>query len=138
MQLKELRLALDQAGYPETSLQTAYRETTNQDIAASVIGYIRQADSGMPWSPIEQRVDRALHKILSSRSWTAPQRDWLKKLAEQTKANWSSIATRWTNPISFLNERAAGSRDLIEYSTAPCKRCSMNSMDPSGRRRPEH
>lgn len=86
-QLKELRLALDQAGYPETSLQTAYRETTNQDIAASVIGYIRQAALGDALVPYEQRVDRALQKILSSRPWTAPQRDWLKKLAEQTKAN---------------------------------------------------
>jgi len=36
-QLKELKLLLDQAGYTERHLQTAWRETTNQDIAASVI-----------------------------------------------------------------------------------------------------
>jgi type I restriction enzyme R subunit len=86
-QLKELRLALDQAGYPERSLQAAYRETTNQDIAAGVLGYIRQAAIGEALVPYEERVDRALQKIMASRSWTAPQRDWLKKLAEQTKAN---------------------------------------------------
>jgi type I restriction enzyme, R subunit len=86
-QLKELRLALDQAGFPESALQTAYRETTNQDIAASVIGYIRQAALGDALVPYEQRVDRALQKILSSRAWTAPQREWLRKLAEQTKVN---------------------------------------------------
>ena len=86
-QLKELRLALDQAGYPESSLQTAYRETTNQDIAAGVLGYIRQAALGDALVPYDQRVDQALQKIYASRKWSTPQRDWLKKLAEQTKAN---------------------------------------------------
>ena len=45
-QLKEIRLALDQAGYPESTLHTAYREATNQDIAAGILGYIRQAALG--------------------------------------------------------------------------------------------
>jgi type I restriction enzyme, R subunit len=86
-QLRELRMALDTAGFPETSLHTAYRETTNQDIAAGIIGYIRQAALGDALIPYEQRVDKALQKILGSRPWSAPQRDWLKKLSEQTKAN---------------------------------------------------
>jgi type I restriction enzyme, R subunit len=86
-QLRELRMALDTAGFPETSLHTAYRETTNQDIAAGIIGYIRQAALGDALIPYEQRVDKALQKILTSRQWSAPQRDWLKKLGEQTKAN---------------------------------------------------
>ncbi|MFM9102614.1 MAG: type I restriction-modification enzyme R subunit C-terminal domain-containing protein, partial [Cyanobium sp.] len=33
--LRELRLALDQRGYSETTLATAWRETTNQEMAAS-------------------------------------------------------------------------------------------------------
>ncbi len=86
-QLRELRMALDTAGFPETSLHTAYRETTNQDIAAGIIGYIRQAALGDALVPYEQRVDKALQKIFAARPWSAPQRDWLKKLAEQTKAN---------------------------------------------------
>jgi type I restriction enzyme R subunit len=86
-QLKELRLALDLAGYPESTLQTAYRQTTNQDIAASILGYIRQAALGDALVPYEQRVEQALQKIYASRSWSNPQRDWLKKIAEQTKAN---------------------------------------------------
>ena len=86
-QLRELRMALDTAGFPETALHTAYRETTNQDIAAGIIGYIRQAALGDALVPYEQRVDKALQKILTSRSWSSPQRDWLRKLAEQTKAN---------------------------------------------------
>jgi len=86
-QLKEVRLALDQAGYPESSLQIAYRETTNRDIAASVLGYIRQAALGDALVPYEQRVDQALQRIYALRKWSTPQREWLKKLAEQTKAN---------------------------------------------------
>jgi type I restriction enzyme R subunit len=86
-QLKELRMALDHAGYSESSLHTAYRETTNQDIAAGVIGYIRQAALGDALIPYEQRVEQALQKILGSQAWSSPQREWLKKLAEQTKVN---------------------------------------------------
>ncbi|MBK5915571.1 type I restriction-modification system endonuclease [Rhodocyclus purpureus] len=86
-QLKELMLELDQAGFSETGLDAAWRQMTNHDIAARIVGYIRKAaigDALMPWS---ERVDRALQGILASRSWTAPQRDWLKKIAAQTKAN---------------------------------------------------
>jgi len=86
-QLRELRLMLDNAGFPESSIESAFRETTNQDIAAGVIGYIRQAALGDALIPYEQRVDQALQKILASKSWSTPQREWLKRLAEQTKAN---------------------------------------------------
>ena len=32
-------------------------------------------------------VDRALQKTLAAKSWTTPQRQWLAKIAAQTKAN---------------------------------------------------
>ncbi len=86
-QLRELRLALDEAGFSEANLTTAWRQMTNQEIAASIIGYIREATLGDPLIPFEQRVDKALQSILGTRAWTTPQRDWLKKLASQTKAN---------------------------------------------------
>jgi type I restriction enzyme R subunit len=84
-QLKELRLLLDAAGYSETKLQAAWRETTNEDIAASIIGFIRQAALGDALVSYEQRVDRALAKILASRAWTPPQRKWLEWIAKQLK-----------------------------------------------------
>lgn len=86
-QLRELRLALDTAGYPESSLAAAWRDKTNQEIAASILGYIRQAALGDALVPYETRVDRALAKTLALKSWSTPQRDWLKKIAEQTKSN---------------------------------------------------
>jgi type I restriction enzyme R subunit len=86
-QLRELALELDNAGFSETNLAAAWREMTNQEIAARIIGFIRQAAIGDPLVPYEQRVERALHQILASRAWTTPQRQWLHKLAAQTKAN---------------------------------------------------
>jgi type I restriction enzyme R subunit len=85
-QLKELRLLLAEAGYSETDLQVAWRETSNQDIAASIIGFIRRAALGDPLIPYSQRVDRAMEKILTSRSWTDLQRRWLERIGKQLRA----------------------------------------------------
>jgi type I restriction enzyme, R subunit len=84
-QLKEIRLLLDGAGYTEKTLQVAWREMTNEDIAASIIGFIRQAALGDALVSYEERVERALKKILASRSWTLPQRKWLERIGKQLK-----------------------------------------------------
>jgi type I restriction enzyme R subunit len=84
-QLKELRLLLDQAGYKETYLQEAWRHFTNQDIAASIIGFIRQAAIGDALVPYSQRVDKAINKILAAQNWTTPQRKWLERIGKQLK-----------------------------------------------------
>ncbi len=86
-QLRELVLELDKAGFTETNLAIAWREITNQDIAARIIGFIRQAAIGDTLIPYNERVDHALQHILVSKPWTTPQRNWLKRIAEQTKAN---------------------------------------------------
>jgi type I restriction enzyme, R subunit len=86
-QLRELALELDRAGFTEANLATAWREMTNQDIAARIVGYIRQAAIGDALIPYEQRVDQALAKVLGSRRWSTPQRQWLQRIAAQTKAN---------------------------------------------------
>jgi type I restriction enzyme R subunit len=86
-QLRQLLLELDKAGFSEASLSAAWREMTNQEIAARIIGYIRQAALGDPLVPFDQRVDRALQSMLAMRAWTTPQRQWLQRIASQTKAN---------------------------------------------------
>lgn len=85
-QLKELRILLDNAGYSETQLRSAWRDSTNEDIAASIIGFIRQAALGDALIPYNDRVDRALKKILASQNWTPPQRKWLERIGKQLKA----------------------------------------------------
>ena len=86
-QLKELLFELDRAGFSETRLASAWRALTNQEMAARIVGYIRQASTGEKLVPYSERVDHALQKMLASRPWTNPQREWLRKIAAQTKAN---------------------------------------------------
>src|SRR5262249_1560312 len=71
--LRELKLALDNAGYSEATIQTAWRQITNQDVAASIIGFIRQAALGDPLVPYVDRVDRAVKAILAKHAFTDPQ-----------------------------------------------------------------
>jgi type I restriction enzyme R subunit len=87
-QLKSLRLALDLEGFTEVNLQTAWRETTNEDIAASIIGFIRNAALGDALIPYSDRVDAAIKKILASRAWTRPQRTWLERIGKQLKIEY--------------------------------------------------
>lgn len=82
-QLKEVRLLLDGAGYSEARLKAAWRNHSNQDIAAGVIAYIRQAALGEALLPFDQRVAQAMQKIHARHAWTPVQRKWLDRLARQ-------------------------------------------------------
>jgi type I restriction enzyme R subunit len=82
-QLRELKLVMDEAGFTEQNLRVAVRETTNQDIAASIIAYIRHVALGQSLVPHSERVRSAMKKILASRSWTEPQRKWLERIGKQ-------------------------------------------------------
>jgi type I restriction enzyme, R subunit len=82
-QLREVKLLLDNHGYSEARLQSAVRNQTNKDIAASIIGYIRRAALGEPLIPFEQRVSEAMDRIYTRHNWTPNQRKWLDRLAKQ-------------------------------------------------------
>ncbi|HEY0777711.1 MAG TPA: type I restriction-modification system endonuclease [Gemmatirosa sp.] len=81
--LRELRLALDAAGYPEAAVRTAFRDVTNQDVAASIIGYVRRQALGDPLVPYAERVARAVDRVLARQPWTDVQRRWLKRIGQQ-------------------------------------------------------
>jgi type I restriction enzyme R subunit len=82
-QLKEVRMLLDQNGYSEAHLRGAWRDSTQQEVAASIIGHIRRAALGEALVPFEQRVERAMRSIYAQRAWTPVQRKWLGRLAQQ-------------------------------------------------------
>jgi type I restriction enzyme R subunit len=84
-QLRELRLELDRLQFSETNLRQAWKQAKNEDIAASIIGFVRQAALKEPLLPYEHRVERSLATILKSRPWTDPQRQWLQRIGEQLK-----------------------------------------------------
>jgi type I restriction enzyme R subunit len=83
--LKELRLALDRNGYSEANLRRAWADAKNEEIAASIIGFVRQAAIGDPLTPYGDRVKAAMRRILSSRPWTDPQKRWLARIGEQVE-----------------------------------------------------
>ena len=85
--LRSLALALDAAGFNELKLRTAWRETTNQDVAATIIGFVRSKALGSPLVPYADRVQAGLRRVLAAHDWTTPQRMWLDRLAGQITAN---------------------------------------------------
>ncbi len=82
-QLREVKLLLDNHGYSEAHLQSAERNRSNKDIAASIIGHIRRAAFGEPLIPFEQRVAQAMDRLYTQHDWTPVQRKWLDRLAKQ-------------------------------------------------------
>jgi type I restriction enzyme R subunit len=83
--LKELRLALDRKGYSEANLRRAWADAKNEEIAASIIGFVRQAAIGDPLVAYEDRVKAAMRRIMASRQWTEPQKRWLQRIGEQVE-----------------------------------------------------
>ena len=84
-ELKELAAELDEHGFSEASLRRAYGRARNADIAAHIIGFVRQAALGDPLVPYAARVESALARIEASRNWTPKQRQWLRRIGRVLK-----------------------------------------------------
>lgn len=84
-ELKEIALLLDRHGYSEANLRQAYGRARNADIAAHIIGFIRQAALGDPLVPYQSRVENGVARLIASRNWTAPQRRWLERIGRALK-----------------------------------------------------
>lgn len=105
-QLKELAIALDAGGYTEAYLRAAWRDKTNADIAASIIGFVRQASLGDALVPYDERVERAMKRVLASRPWSAPQRKWLERIGKQMKVEY--VVDRKSLDEGAFKESAGG------------------------------
>ena len=82
-QLRELRLELDKRGFSEANLKRAWSDARNEEIAASIIGFVRQAALGDPLVPYTERVAAAMRRIMGRQTWTDPQKQWLKRIGDQ-------------------------------------------------------
>jgi type I restriction enzyme R subunit len=80
--LKTLRLDLGQQGFSEQALRTAWKQAKNQDIAATIVGFIRQAALGDPLLPWGDRVKMAIDRIMTRGNWNEPQRKWLERIGK--------------------------------------------------------
>lgn len=90
--LKELKLILDEKGFTEVALNTAWKSAKNVDIAADIIAYIRTLSIGVDLITPQERVKNAINKIKNSRTWNIHQLKWIDKFEKQLVAE--SILTR--------------------------------------------
>ncbi|WP_245506171.1 type I restriction-modification enzyme R subunit C-terminal domain-containing protein [Rhizobium leguminosarum] len=84
-ELSELAGLLDERNYSEAMLRAAYGKARNADIAAHIIGFVRQAALGDPLIPYAKRVEDAIVKIEQSRAWTQKQKEWLRRIGRALK-----------------------------------------------------
>ena len=97
---------------PFTIFASAWCEMTNQNIATRIVSFILQAAIGDALLPYSERVDHALQKLLASKAWTAPQRDWLKRIAAQTKANTLVDREALDDPDLMFKRDGGGFKNL--------------------------
>lgn len=110
-ELKAVAKALDEAGFAEAALRRAYGRSRNADIAAYIIGYVRQAALGDPLVPYATRVDNAVTRMLAARPWTPKQREWLRLIG------------------NTLRDTPVGDRDLLDEAPALKRRGGFREAD---------
>ncbi|WP_020620590.1 type I restriction-modification system endonuclease [Paenibacillus daejeonensis] len=78
--LKSLRLELDREGFTEQQLNTAWKQLSNEDITADIIGFIRKEALGSALVSREERMKRAITKLKEKHSFTKMEQDWLGRI----------------------------------------------------------
>jgi type I restriction enzyme R subunit len=84
--LKELKLILDRNNFSETMLQTAWKQMTNEDIAADIISFIRQQSLGDALISKDERIHNAIEKTKKAHpELNKVQQNWLDKIESYLK-----------------------------------------------------
>lgn len=79
--LRELKLILDRNNFSETKLQTAWKQMTNEDIAADIIGFVRQRSIGDVLVSKEERIHSAIVKTKAAHpELSKVQLNWLERI----------------------------------------------------------
>ena len=82
--LKELKLILDRNNFSETMLNTAWKNMTNEDIAADIISFIRQKSLGDVLISKDERIKTAIKKVKAAHpELTKVQLGWLDRIENQ-------------------------------------------------------
>lgn len=119
--LKELRLILDRHSFNETMLQTAWKQMTNEEIAADIISFIRQQSIGDALISKDDRIHNAINKTKAAHPELSKiQTGWLDKiesyLLKETLLNKESFdaeAFRNKGGYSAINKAFGGKLDEI-------------------------
>ncbi|WP_100331095.1 type I restriction-modification system endonuclease [Bacillus xiapuensis] len=81
--LRELIAILETKGFKQSHLQTAWKQTRNEAIAADIISFIRQAALGEALIDHEARIKQAMQKVYALHDWTPRQKKWLERIEKQ-------------------------------------------------------
>lgn len=110
--LKELRLALDRNGFSETMLQTAWKQMTNEEITADIIGFIRQRSVGDTLISKDERIHNAVEKTKKAHpelgklqiGWLDKIESYLKKEIVLNKESFDAEAFRNKGGYNAVNK----------------------------------
>jgi type I restriction enzyme, R subunit len=102
-ELKAIAVLLDEKGFSEAALRQAYGRVRNADIAAHIIGFVRQAALGDPLVPYETRVQNGVDRILAGRSWTPNQKRWLTRIGRALKEQPVGDPAMLSDPLFAQN-----------------------------------
>ena len=81
--LKDLSIQLDSAGFNAKTLNTAWHDAKNEDIAADIISYIRTLALGDSLISHEERIKRAIDKVRGMQKWNTMQNKWIDRFEKQ-------------------------------------------------------
>lgn len=81
--LKSLRLELNEHGFTEKNLNTAYNTMKNEDLAADIISFIRQYALGNALVDHDERIKNAVKKVKKLQKWKPNQIKWLERIEKQ-------------------------------------------------------
>lgn len=84
--LKELKLLLDQEGYNDLTLNTAWKNAKNEDIAADIISFIRTLALDTDLVSHEERIENAINKVKMLKPWNKIQLKWIDRFEKQLLA----------------------------------------------------
>lgn len=112
-QLKEIELLLSEKGFNKMKLNRAFKEKSNQEIAAGILAHIRRAALGDVLIPFEERVKHAMEKLHAQHDWTPVQKKWLDRLANQLVKNQDEIIDRERVNERFKNDGGAARFDAM-------------------------
>ena len=114
-------LILDRNHFNETMLQTAWREMTNEDIAADIISFIRQRSLGDVLISKEDRIHNAIAKTKAAHTelgkmqlnWLDRIEMYLKKETILNKESFDSEAFRNKGGYAAVNKAFGNNLDTI-------------------------
>ncbi len=64
-------------------MQSAWKQAKNEEIAANIISFIRQAALGEALIDHEARIKNAMQKVYALHDWKPRQKNWLERIEKQ-------------------------------------------------------